>query len=88
MKKLVISAVAAIVASAWASLIFGFFLDVDRNAWIIWVTAVAIITEAAIWVVAATLGVAVFQARKAIWRWVSRPFRSADDQSSSSSSNA
>ena len=75
MKKIVLWCVGIVVALAWLSLGLGFAIDVDRDAWLIWVTAVAVITEIGIWVIAATLGVAVVQARKKIFGWFLRPFR-------------
>ena len=74
-KKIILWLVGILVVIAWASLLVGMRLDIDRNLWIAWVTAVALITEIAIWIVAAVLGVAVFQARKAIWKWMTSPFR-------------
>jgi hypothetical protein len=75
MKNTLLKAVGIVVLLAWLSLGLGLALDVSRETWFIWVTAVALISEAAIWIVAATLGVAVVQARQRIWQWFTRPFR-------------
>ena len=75
MKKILLKGVGVVVLLAWLSLLLGFAIDVSRETWFIWVTAVALITEAAIWLAAATLGVAVVQARQRIWQWFTRPFR-------------
>ena len=75
MKNTLLKAVGIVVLLAWLSLGLGLAIDVSRETWIIWVTAVALISEAAIWIVAATLGVAVVQARQRIWQWFTRPFR-------------
>ena len=75
MKKILLKGVGVIVLLAWLSLGLAFAIDVSREAWFIWVTAVALISEAAIWIVAATLGVAVVQARQRIRQWFMRPFR-------------
>ncbi len=73
MKKTVIWCVGVVVVLAWLSLGVGLVADVERETWFIWVTAVALVTEAAIWIVAATLGIAVVQARQKIWQWIRRP---------------
>ena len=73
MKKTVIWCVGIVVVVAWLSLGVGLAAGVDREAWFIWVTAVALVTEVAIWIVAATLGIAVVQARQRIWQWIRRP---------------
>lgn len=75
MKRTLLWGIGLTVLIAWISMGVGVFLDVDRQTWVIWVTGVAIITEVSIWLVAAILGVAVFQARKKVWRWLTRPFR-------------
>jgi len=75
MRKWILKGIGAVVVAAWLSLLLGMSLDIERGTWIVWVTAVALITEVAIWATAAVLGIAVLQARKAVWRWISRPFR-------------
>ena len=77
MKKIIIWSTGIGVVCAWLSLLAGLIAGVDRETWIIWVTAVAIVSEAAIWIVAATLGVAVLQARRRIRECCVRPFRSS-----------
>lgn len=75
MKKLVLGFVAAAVIAAWLSLLVAFQLDLSRGTKIVWVTAVALITEGAIWISAAVAGVAVIQQRQKIFRFLTRPFR-------------
>ena len=75
MKKMVLWVTGVVVALAWLSLGVGFAIEVERSTWLVWVTAVAVITEVGIWVVAATLGVAVVQARKRIFGFLMRPFK-------------
>ena len=77
MKKTFLIVLGSVVAIAWLSLGLALALDVTRETWIIWVTSVAVITEVAVWGTAATMGLAVFEARKQAWRWLTRPFRSA-----------
>lgn len=79
MKKVLMLGVGVVVLLAWLSLGVALALDISRNVLIVWVTAVAIITEAAVWLAAASLGVAVVQARQRIWQWFTRPFRGNAD---------
>ncbi|MEL7449995.1 MAG: hypothetical protein AAFN78_12355 [Pseudomonadota bacterium] len=77
MKKTILIALGSVVALAWLSLGVGLAIEVTRESWLVWVTSVAVITEVAIWCAAATMGLAVFEARKKAWRWLTRPFRIA-----------
>lgn len=73
MKKPLYLIVGAIVTIAWLSLIPGYVIaEGDTRLWAIWVTSVALITEGGIWLVALSLGVAVFEARRRLWRWITR----------------
>ena len=67
MKKTILSITAATVVLAWLSLIPGYYLVEGKTQWLFWVTAVAVISEAGFWVAAATMGVAVYEARRRIW---------------------
>lgn len=75
-KKTLLQGIGAVVVLAWLSLGVALTIDISREVLFVWVTAVAVITEAAIWLAAATLGVAVVQARQRIQEWFMRPFRS------------
>ena len=75
MKKILLIGVGVVVLLAWLSLGLALTIDISRETLFIWVTAVALITEGAIWLAAATLGVAVVQARQRIKEWFMRPFR-------------
>ncbi len=73
MKKSLLAVMGLIVVCAWLSLIPGYMIVNDDTAmWAVWVTGVAVITEIGFWVTAATLGVAVFEARRSVWRWLTR----------------
>ena len=74
-KKIVLAAVALAVTAAWLALPIGYAAGVDKTVWIVLVTIPAVATEAGFWIAAAVLGVSVFQARRKIWLWASRPFR-------------
>ena len=73
-KKLALYAVALALVLAWGGLFAGFVFGVSKTVWIVLVTAAAIATEVAFWVVAAILGISVVQARGRIWTWLRRPF--------------
>ncbi|MEL6449286.1 MAG: hypothetical protein AAFQ62_15235 [Pseudomonadota bacterium] len=75
MKKILMLGAGVVVLLAWLSLGVALTLNVSREILFVWVTAVALVTEAAIWLAAASLGVAVVQARQRIWQWFMRPFR-------------
>ncbi len=77
-KKIVLGAVAAVVALAWVALAVALVLGVQtvgKAAWIAVVTFAAVATEVGIWITAAVLGLSIFQARKRIWQWMTGPFR-------------
>ncbi len=67
MKTTVLKLTGVVVIMAWLSLLPGYYLVDGKTQWIIWATAVALITEAGLWIAAATMGVAVFEARRRIW---------------------
>lgn len=73
-KKLALYAVAVVLVVAWGGLVAGYFIGVSKTMWLVLVTAAAIATEVAFWVVAAILGISVVQARGRIWAWLRRPF--------------
>ncbi|MBU1187981.1 MAG: hypothetical protein KKC01_03020 [Gammaproteobacteria bacterium] len=59
----------------WLALGIGWVMDTTRNTLIVLVTATAVATEGLFWLAAAVLGVTVFQARRKIWRWMTRQGR-------------
>lgn len=73
-KKLILVALAVIVAAAWLTMGAAIIIKPDRAVFITIVTATAILTEVAIWITAGVLGVAVFQARRRVWQFVISPF--------------
>ncbi len=75
MKKITLWGIGLIVVGAWASLVIGMQLEIEDSTWFAWVAGVAILTEIAVWTVAAVLGVAIVQARRDIWNWLKRPFK-------------
>jgi len=75
-KPLILAAAAATVVAAWATVTVTYFLGFGVGRWTVVVTAACLATEAAFWVSAGVLGVTVLQARRDIWRWLTRPLRS------------
>jgi hypothetical protein len=67
----------AVFLLAWTAVGVGFVLRVDVTTWTILVVIAAFASEALIWCTAAMLGLTVFEARRAIWRFLTRPFRKA-----------
>lgn len=74
-KKTALFLVWGLVAAGAAFLVGLYFAEPTKAEWIAAVTAVAVMTEIAFWVTAGVLGVTVIESRKAIWRFLSRPFR-------------
>ncbi|WP_428149560.1 hypothetical protein [Brevundimonas sp.] len=60
--------IAVIAVCAWISLGVGLYLDVERQTRFILAMVAALATEGLFWIVAAWLGVSVFEARLRIWR--------------------
>ena len=75
-KKFVVVAVWLAVLALWAG-IGGFYVIAEPalKEWTIAVTAGAIGLELAFWITAAMLGLTLFESRKAVLRFLSRPFR-------------
>lgn len=76
MKKNIARALGLVIILSLASLIVAYFIGVSKETWLIWVTAVAVICELSFWALAATLGVAVYQARRKVLSWIAKPFTS------------
>nr|WP_316628948.1 hypothetical protein [uncultured Brevundimonas sp.] len=70
--KLLAGLLAVAAVCAWVSLGIGLYLDVDRGARITLAIVAAVSSEALFWTVAALLGVSVVEARKRIWRRITR----------------
>src|SRR5690606_2912955 len=64
--------VGAAAVAAWGAVAVGYWLGVSRATWVILVVVAAVATEGLFWSVAAALGLSVLDARKRIWRWVTR----------------
>ncbi len=56
----------------WLALGIGLLMDAPRHTLIVLVTVAAVATEGFFWLAAAVLGVTAFQARRKIWRWLTR----------------
>ncbi|NHK28699.1 hypothetical protein FF098_012335 [Parvularcula flava] len=73
-KKFILAALAIIVVAAWLAMGAAIIIKPEKAVFITIVTATAVLTEVAIWITAGVLGVAVFQARRRIWQFVTSPF--------------
>lgn len=74
-KKLVFITLAVVVAVAWLGLLAGVVLDAPKTWKLVLIATAAFATETAFWVVAAVLGVSVYQARRQIWARITAAFR-------------
>lgn len=73
MWKWILPALAAAVSlTAWIVFGVGVALDWDKPLMIGIALVGAFGLEATMWTTAAALGITVFQARKSIWRWMTR----------------
>ena len=76
MKKLIVTAVWSVAALIWAGIaIFYFAGDPDKTQWTMVVVAGAVALEVAFWTTAAVLGLTLIESRKAVFRFLTRPFR-------------
>lgn len=74
-KKLVLAMVWTAALAAWGALAAFYFTDPSLKEWAAAVTGVAVLTEIAFWATAGVLGITLWESRKAIWRFMTRPFR-------------
>jgi hypothetical protein len=74
-KWIVVSAVGSLCLTAWVAMGVGLFVRFNIRIWTLIVTAAAVSTELFFWVLAATLGVTVFQARRRLWANIAKQFR-------------
>ena len=74
-KKLILCLVWGAALIAWLGLIPLYATDPSVKMWAAGVTVVAIATEVAFWTTAALLGVTIWESRKTVWRFLTRPFR-------------
>ncbi len=76
MKKLIVTAVWSVAALIWAGIaIFYFAGEPDKTQWTMVVVAGAVALEVAFWTTAAVLGLTLIESRKAVFRFLTRPFR-------------
>ena len=76
MKKLIVAGVWLAVVALWIGIgVYYFAADPALKEWTIAVTAGAIGLEVAFWTTAAVLGVTLIESRKAVFRFLAKPFR-------------
>jgi len=59
-----------ICLTCWIALGLGIAMDMSRGTLLVLATLAALATEGLFWLVAAVLGITVFQARRKIWSWL------------------
>jgi hypothetical protein len=74
-KRIIVAAAGSLCLAAWAALGVGLFVHFNVRIWTLIVTTAAVSTELFFWIVAATLGVSVFQARRRLWAHMVRQCR-------------
>jgi hypothetical protein len=74
-KKTALALVWGLALAGWMALVGIYLTDPSLAEWTAAVATVAVMTEIAFWVTAGVLGVTIVESRKAIWRFVTRPFR-------------
>ncbi len=76
LKKLIVASVWLAVLALWIGIgVFYIAAEPELKAWTLAVTAGAIGLELAFWTTAAILGVSLFESRKAVFRFLAKPFR-------------
>ena len=76
MKKMIVTVVWSVAALIWAGIaIFYVAAEPDRTQWTMVVVAGAVALEVAFWTTAAVLGLTLIGSRKAVFRFLMRPFR-------------
>ena len=75
-KKMIVAGVWVAAAAVWAGIaVFYFAADPDKKEWTMAVVAGAIAVEVAFWTTAAMLGLTLIDSRKAVFRFLAKPFR-------------
>lgn len=75
-KKAVVALVWGLAALVWVGVfVYRGVADPDIKEWTAAVVAGALSLEVAFWVTAAVLGISLLQSRKAVFGFLSRPFR-------------
>ncbi len=76
MKKLIVAGVWIAVIALWVGIgVYYVAADPALKQWTIAVTAGAVGLEIAFWTTAAVLGLTLIESRKAVFRFLSKPFR-------------
>lgn len=75
-KKVVVAVVWGVAAAIWVGIfVYKGVADPNIKEWTAAVVAGALSLEVAFWVTAAVLGVSLLQSRKAVFGFLTRPFR-------------
>lgn len=74
-KRIILTAAGSVCLAAWVALGVGLFVHFNVRIWTVIVTTAAISTELFFWLLAAALGVSVFQARRRLWEHMVKLYR-------------
>ena len=75
-KRTLVALVWGVAAAIWIGIfVYKFAADPSLKEWTAAVVAGALSLEVAFWVTAAVLGISLLQSRKAVFSFLSRPFR-------------
>ena len=74
-KKSVLAVVWTLAVIGLIGLVVFYFSDPSKAQWIAAVGIVAVLTEVAFWTTAVLMGVSLWESRKKVFAWATRPFR-------------
>lgn len=74
-KKMLVGLVWAVAVASWVAVTAFYFTGPSLKEWTVAVTAAAVLSEIAFWTTAAVLGITLWESRKAVFRFLTRPFR-------------
>lgn len=75
LKKVIVAGVWLLAVAIWAGIAAFYFTEPSVKEWTIAVAVGAVALEVAFWTTAAILGITIVQSRKAVFRFLTRPFR-------------
>ena len=74
-KKLVLAIVWSVALLVWLGVVGVYLSEPTTREWTIAVAAAALATEIAFWLTAALMGLSLWESRKSVMRFLTRPFR-------------
>ncbi len=74
-KKLVLAIVWSVALLVWLGVVGVYLSEPTTREWTIAIAAAALATEIAFWLTAALMGLSLWESRKSVMRFLTRPFR-------------